>query len=114
MARLADLVVLDAIEVGPAIVEKRRIRVPYRVGTDTTTLTFRYAEDVFDPADRAAHNLAAFIGAQVVLNYGLFARRIVVRGPLDGADRAFLAEHLENTSREIAANKLYGGHNVFL
>jgi hypothetical protein len=114
MARLADLVALDAIEVGPPVVEKRRIRVPYRVGAAATSLTFRYAEEVFDPEDPAAHNLAAFIGAQVALNYGLFARRIVVHGPLDAADRAFLAEMLENTSREIAANKLYGGHNVFL
>ncbi len=114
MARLADLAVLEEIEVGPPVIEKRRLRIPYRVGERHTTLTFRYAEDVFDPDEPADQNLAAFLGAQLVLNYGLFAKRIALRGRFDAADRAFLAEHLENTSREIAANKLYGGHNAFL
>ena len=46
------------------------------------------------------------IGAQVAVNYGLFAHTMVFRGPYQEADRVFLAEMAENTAREIYVNKL--------
>nr|MBA2320885.1 creatininase family protein [Deltaproteobacteria bacterium] len=119
MSRLADLAVLGTLEVGPPRLTARSLTVPYRIsgrvsGEQATELRFRYHEDVFAPEDPSDRNLAAFLGAQLALNYGLFADRIVLRGLFDAADRSFLEVHLENTSREITANKLYSGHNVFL
>ncbi len=82
---------------------------PYVVhagGTTTSTeLVYRWEQDVFDPDDPASLNLAAVIGAQVALNYGLFARELVFRGPLDACDRSFLEAAAENTAREIYVNK---------
>jgi hypothetical protein len=103
----------DALEVGPVRVEPRRIVCPYRVGRATIDLIYRYEERVFDPRDPASQNLAAMIAAQVALNYGLFCRRIVLRGPFDRHDRAFLREMAENTAREIYVNKLLKP-NLFL
>ncbi len=113
MSSLADLQVLGDIHVGPPRLTARRLAVPIRVGEHTTDLVFSYDEDVFDPADPASQNLAAVIGAQLALNYGLFADRIVLHGLFDAADRALLTDALENTSVEIYANKLLHS-NVFL
>lgn len=118
MSSLPDLVVLGTLDVGPPVVTARRIVVPYRIsggpaGDHATSLTFAYDEDVLDPGDPASLNLAAVIGAQVALNYGIFTRRIVFHGLFDAADRALLADALENTSVEIYANKLLHP-NVFL
>ena len=107
---LAPLIVLDRLEVGPVQITARGLRMPYRVTragvTDETELSYRFEEDVFDPADPGAVNLASMIGAQVALNYGLFCREIVFRGPFDEHDRAFLAEMAENTACEIYVNKI--------
>ncbi|HMB71085.1 MAG TPA: creatininase family protein, partial [bacterium] len=107
---LHDLLVIDHLEVGPPVVEPRRIVVPYRVTTgdvtESTELVYRWEEEVFRPDQQADHNLATVIGAQVALNYGLFCRRISVHGPLDAADRSWLRKMLENTSREIRVHKI--------
>ncbi len=107
---LARLIVLDRLEVGPVEITARGLRMPYRVTldgvTDETALSYRFEEDVFDPADPGAVNLASMIGAQVALNYGLFCREIVFRGPFDEHDRAFLAKMAENTACEIYVNKI--------
>jgi len=54
---LESLKVIDRLEVGPVIVEPRRLVAPYRVlagDTDTATrLIYRYEEAVFDPDDPA-------------------------------------------------------------
>ncbi len=113
MTRKADpyaaLVVLDTLQVGPVRLEKRRLRASYAVtrGRRTTRFEFayRYEEDVFRPGDPADENLGALLAAQVALNYGLFAKRIVLHGPLDAHDRAFLAAMAENTAREILVKK---------
>lgn len=105
----SELVVLDRLEVGPITLEPRRLTAPYRVvrGGEVATneLVYRYEEDVFEPGDERSANLAAMIAAQVALNYGLFAREIVFRGPFDEADRRFLADMAENTAREITVKK---------
>ena len=83
---------------------------PYRVRTGgeaaETRLSYRWEEEVFDPSAPADRQLAAMIGAQVALNYGLFCRELVLRGPFDDADRAFLSRMAENTAREIYVKKL--------
>ena len=106
---LAGLVVLDRLEVGPARLERNGLTCPYRVvsggGEASTELHYRYGRDVFEPGEPASENLAAWMSAQVALNYGLFCREIVFRGPLDEIDRAFLARMAENTAREIYVKK---------
>ena len=106
---LASLVVIDRLEVAPARVERRRLVVPYRVtthgATTETDLAYTYEEDVFDPEDPSDRNLAQVIGAQVALNYGLFCDEIVLRGPLDPVDQAFLSSAARNTAREVYVNK---------
>lgn len=105
---MSDLQVWSRLEVGPAVIEKRRVRVPYAItdseGTHTQLLTFRWAADVLDPDRDGA--LAAMIGAQVALNYGLFCEELVLHGPFDAHDRAFLTAMLHNTCTEIYVNKL--------
>lgn len=107
---LDPLIVLDRLEVGPVEITTRGLRMPYRVThdgvTDETSLDYRFEEDVFDPADPGAINLASMVGAQVALNYGLFFREIVFRGPFDGHDQAFLTAMAENTACEIYVNKI--------
>ncbi|MBW2524820.1 MAG: creatininase family protein [Deltaproteobacteria bacterium] len=107
---LARLRTFDRLEVGPTRVEAQRLVTPYTVvrgGTaETMELIYKYEEPVFDPDEPASVNLAAMIGAQVALNYGLFAREIVFRGLFDAADRRFIEEMARNTAREIYVNKL--------
>ncbi|MEX1309997.1 MAG: creatininase family protein, partial [Candidatus Sulfomarinibacteraceae bacterium] len=64
-----------------------------------------YDEDVFSPGDPASANLASMIAAQVALNYGLFCREMVFRGPFDRNDRRLLQEMAANTAREIYVKK---------
>jgi len=103
------LLAFDRLVVGPVRVERRRVVTPYRVvrGKDenTTELVYRWQEDVFDPSDPDAVNLASMIGAQVALNYGLVCREIEFRGPFDRHDRRFLEEMARNTAREIYVKK---------
>lgn len=115
---LRALRVIDRLEVGPPRLEKRRLRMPYRVvgaggDADEKELTYRFEEDVFDPEEIDAQNLAAMIGAQVALNYGLFAKTIEFRGKFDAHDRRFLEDMARNTAREIYVKKILGP-NPFL
>ena len=104
------LQVLDRLEVGPVRLEPERMVAPYTVtvgrSSESTELTYRYERPILRPGEPATENLAAMAAAQVALNYGLFAREIVVHGPLDPADRRFLAAMAENTAREIYVHKL--------
>lgn len=108
--RAPALRVIDRLVVGPARIEPNRLTVPYAVERDgkrdTMDFVYRWEEPVFDPDGEADANLAAVLGAQVALNYGLFCREIVLHGPLDSVDRKFLSDAMENTSREIWVNKL--------
>jgi creatinine amidohydrolase/Fe(II)-dependent formamide hydrolase-like protein len=107
---LALLEVIDLLEVGPIKIEPKRITAPYRVSrggsVDETELSYRYEEDVLDPADLADRNLASLAAVQVALNYGLFCRRMVFSGLWEERDRRFLEAMLQNTAREIFVNKL--------
>ncbi len=101
---------IDTLTVGPVVVEKRRLIAPYTVKqrgkAHTFELIYRWEEDVFDPEEPEAQNLAALVAAQVALNYGLFCKRIVFRGPFDRHDRQFLADMAKNTAREIFVKKI--------
>jgi creatinine amidohydrolase/Fe(II)-dependent formamide hydrolase-like protein len=107
---LEPLIVLDRLDVGPVEATTRGLKMPYRVTrdgvTDEISLDYRFEEDVFDPADPGAINLASMIGAQVALNYGLFCRELVFHGAFDAHDEAFLKEMAENTACEIYVNKI--------
>jgi hypothetical protein len=107
---LSVLDVVDRLTVGPTVVEPDRIRTGYAVTvrgtTSRTALTCKFEEPVLAPADPAARNLAALIGAQPALNYGLFCREIVFDDPFDDRDIRFLEEFARNTAREIYVNKL--------
>jgi creatinine amidohydrolase/Fe(II)-dependent formamide hydrolase-like protein len=106
---ISTLRVIDRLEVGPVRVERKRLVAPYTVHVgetrDATELIYRYEEAVFDPDDPDAANLASVIAAQVALNYGLFCREIVFRGPFDRDDRRLLVEMATNTAREIYVKK---------
>ena len=112
-ARAADpyaaLVVIDKLEVGPVRLARRKLVAPYTVTRGGQSarfdLIYRYGEDVFDPDEALSQNLAAMVAAQIALNYGLFCRQIVLHGPLDADDRAFLEDMARNTAREILVKK---------
>lgn len=105
----AVIKVIDRLEVGPIRLERNRLAASYQVhqygDASSNELIYRYEEEVFDPGDPASLNLASMIAAQVALNYGLFAREIVLHGLFDGADRRFLEAMLEGTAREIYVKK---------
>ncbi len=106
---LLQLRVIDRLIVGPVKLEPQRLTAPYTVETggqsDTQELAYRYEENVFNPDAREDQNLAAMIAAQVALNYGLFCKEIVFRGPFDKADEDFLTAMAENTACEIYVKK---------
>jgi len=107
---LEALAVIPRLEVGPVRLEKNRLTTPYRVtknnSTDTIDLVYRFAEDVFVPDEEDSINLAAMIGVQVALNYGLFCHEIVFRGQFNKEDQQFIRAMASNTAREILVKKL--------
>ena len=77
---METLLVIDRLEVGPVKLEKKRLVAPYRVFVgekeNANELVYTYEEEVFDPTDPTAANLATMIAAQLALNYGLFCKEI--------------------------------------
>jgi len=114
---LAILGVIRSLEVGPPVIEKRRITTPYKITkngkNDTTELVYRFEEDLLSPGDRDSMNLASMISVQVALNYGLFCDEIIFNGMFDDVDRRFIREMAQNTAREIFVKKILE-HNPFL
>ncbi|MGD8386008.1 MAG: creatininase family protein [Desulfobacteraceae bacterium] len=107
---LEALRVFRRLEVGPVVLEPRRIKARYAVvrldgSGDETELIYRWDEDVFSPGEPDSLNLAAMVSAQVALNYGLFCDEIRFFGMFDAADRKFLEGAARNTAREIYVNK---------
>jgi creatinine amidohydrolase/Fe(II)-dependent formamide hydrolase-like protein/7-cyano-7-deazaguanine synthase in queuosine biosynthesis len=105
-----SLGVIDRLEVGPAHLERKRIKAAYHVTqngkTDTTELIYRFEEDVFKPDEPESLNLASMISVQVALNYGLFCNEIILHGWFDEDDQRFIKGMAENTAREIYVKKL--------
>ncbi|MCB0598116.1 MAG: hypothetical protein H6557_20140 [Lewinellaceae bacterium] len=106
----AGLAVIDELRVGPVRLEKSRLLASYSVTAngreEKKELIYSYGEPVFNPKAPEDQNLASFIAAQLALNYGVFCKRIVLDGAFTAADRRFLRDMLENTSREIYVKKL--------
>lgn len=105
-----DLHVIDRLEVGPVKVHADKFEMPYRIHQQQesfiTHLSYHWEEAVFDPLNQRDQNLASMIGAQVALNYGLFCKEMIFRGPFDDHDVPFIQEITENTATEIAVKKL--------
>ncbi len=115
---LDHLVVLDRLVVTRPRIERRRatarlVAIDRRGRESRGEMGFAYEEDVFRSGDPAAENLAALACAQVALNYGLFAREIVIEGLLDATDLEFLTAAARNTAREIYVHKI-AAKNPFL
>jgi creatinine amidohydrolase/Fe(II)-dependent formamide hydrolase-like protein len=106
---LQKLKVFDKLIVGLVKLEKKRLIMPYTVesnnNSDTFELIYKYEENVFDPKNENDLDLAAMIGAQVSLNYGLFFDQIHFNNAFDKSDQTFLKEMMDNTSREIYVKK---------
>lgn len=102
--------VIQRLEIGPPVIEKRRITAPYKLTRngekDTIELVYRFEEDLFVPDDRDSTNLASMISSQVALNYGLFCDEIILNGVFDDIDRRFIIEMARNTAREIFVKKI--------
>jgi creatinine amidohydrolase/Fe(II)-dependent formamide hydrolase-like protein/7-cyano-7-deazaguanine synthase in queuosine biosynthesis len=103
------LVVFKRLKVGPPVIESNRIRAKYEVTLPNqkvvwNELIYSYQGDVFDKSPRSV-NLASMILSQVAINYGLFCEEIIFDGLFDDADKRYILEMLENTSREIYVNK---------
>lgn len=106
---LDALLVIDRLELAEPKIEPDRVTTTYTVvqGEETSSVDFvyRFEEAVLDPESPADRNLAALMGAQVALNYGLFCHEIIFHGPFDDADQSFLTDMAENTAREIYIKK---------
>jgi hypothetical protein len=107
---LRILEVIDRLDVGPIRVEKQRVRATYTLTRgrkkESTELIYRFREDVFDPKDATAINLASMMAAQVAINYGLFCKTIVFHGSYDLTDRKFIDAAMQNTATEIFVKKI--------
>ncbi len=108
---LRQFVVFKTLKAGPAIVEPKRVKIPYTLiandGSESSNeLIYTYSERVFDNKKPEDLNLAGMMGAQVAINYGLFCEEIVFDGVYDDSDQRFIRDMIENTSREIYVNKL--------
>ncbi len=118
MSGIRSLVVFSSLRVHELRIERSRVRATYTVEKKTgesssNELIYTYNRPFFDPKDPEDINLASMMLAQVALNYGLFCEQIIFEGLFDQADRRFLTDMMENTSREILVLKFYG-KNEFL
>jgi len=106
---IRSLLFFDCLKVGPVRVEPRKVRASYQLTLKNRNvveneLVFSYQEDLFDRTSSSL-NMASMMASQVALNYGLFCREIIFDGLYEDADKRFISDMLENTSREIFVNK---------
>lgn len=111
MTTLESFVVLRKLSVKNIRVEPKRVKADYCVErfsgqTASYELVYSYENAYFNGKNAEDINLASMMLAQVALNYGLFFETIEFDGLYEKVDRSFLAAMMENTSREIATNKL--------
>jgi hypothetical protein len=108
---LKDFICFKKITIAQPVIEGAKIKAKYILeieggGIQENELIYSYEKSVFDPNSMQDQNLAAMILSQVVINYGLFAREIEFQGIYEDSDIRFIADMMENTSREIYVNKL--------
>ncbi len=111
MIALKDFVVLRTLRVTDVVVKPRRVSATYEIvhrdgRVATNVLFYTYNEKLFDRNNPRDINLASMMVAQVAMNYGLFCEELIFDGLYDKTDQAFIRNMVENTSREILANKL--------
>lgn len=106
---IESLCFFESLRVGKLVVEPKRVKASYTLTLGSgkrseQELIYTYAERVFQKNSESV-NLASMIVAQVALNYGLFCREIIFDGLYEDADKRFIQDMMENTSREIYVNK---------
>jgi 7-cyano-7-deazaguanine synthase in queuosine biosynthesis len=111
MNSIESLVVLKRLSIKNISIEPKKVKAEYCVEkfsgeTESYDLIYSYDYPWFDKSDPADVNLASMMLAQVALNYGLFFEVIEFEGLFDRNDQRFIADMMENTSREILTNKL--------
>jgi creatinine amidohydrolase/Fe(II)-dependent formamide hydrolase-like protein len=93
------------MEIGPTRLESNRLTTLYTIvrgrKRSQNELIYKFEEEVFDPKSPMDINLAALVGAQVALNYGLFCKQMVFLDPFDRRDQKFLVDVLRMTAQEI-------------
>jgi creatinine amidohydrolase/Fe(II)-dependent formamide hydrolase-like protein len=107
---IRSLVVFDSLRVCGIKVEPRRIRARYELAPAGGKVVYKeliysYPDRVFDDSAESV-NLASMILSQVAINYGLFSSKIIFDGLFEDADKRFILDMMENTSREIYVNKI--------
>ena len=110
MNDIRTLVVFNELKVHQVIIEPKRVKATYTIvkndgGEVSNELIYSYKNAYFDKSSAVDANLASMMLAQVALNYGLFFKTITLDGLYDAADKRFLLDMMENTSREIVVNK---------
>ncbi|WP_339712315.1 hypothetical protein [uncultured Kriegella sp.] len=110
MNDIRALVVFNELKVHQIIIEPKRVKATYTIvkndgETVSNELIYSYKDAYFDKSCAEDANLASMMVAQVALNYGLFFKTIIFDGLFDAADKRFLLDMIENTSREITVNK---------
>ncbi|MBI9071354.1 MAG: hypothetical protein JEY94_07130 [Melioribacteraceae bacterium] len=110
MAKIADLIVFECLKVHKIKVEPKRVISVYTLEkanneTVSNEFIYSYKENFFDVKNAGDINLASVMAAQAAINYGLFCKKIVFDGLYDEADKRFIKDMTENTSREIFVNK---------
>ncbi len=111
MISLDDFLVLKKLCVKDIQIKPDQVKARYVVENlsgeiQSCELIYSYEHPFFDRKDASDVNLASMMLAQVALNYGLFFETIELDGLYDKADKKFLSDMMENTSREIVTNKL--------
>ena len=118
MTGIRSLVVFDKLCVHELTLEAKRVKATYTIfkndgSSESNHLIYTYKSPFFNKKEGKDVNLASMMVAQVALNYGLFFKEIEFDGLYDAADKRFLIDMMENTSREILVLKFYG-KNEFL
>ncbi|MCB2219550.1 MAG: creatininase family protein [Bacteroidetes bacterium] len=107
---LQKFVVIDEMKVGPVLLTEDKLSMPYLISLGNEEhlnhLEYKFEEPVFHLSEKSSLNLATMMGLQVALNYGIFCKKISFIGSFDSTDRRFIADMMENTSREIYVKKL--------
>ncbi|MDY7395913.1 hypothetical protein UMM65_11710 [Aureibaculum sp. 2210JD6-5] len=106
MTKIRDLVVFSKLKVHQITIEPKRVKATYTIvkkdgGELSNELIYSYNNPYFDKKNADDVNMASMMAVQVALNYGLFFETIELDGLFDEADKSFLKDMLENTSREI-------------
>ena len=106
---MESLLFFKSLRIGKLEVEPKRVKAAYTLTlangeAESKELIYSYSDAVFQK-DAESVNLASMMVAQVALNYGLFCSEIIFDGLYDDADKRFIVDMMENTSREIYVNR---------